>query len=467
MNTVNRNHAIVIGGSMAGLLAARVLSDHFNKITIIERDHLPDEAEHRAGVPQARHLHALLAKGQRLLEDFFPGFADDMNATGAPSGEWGESNAVNTTGGWTQRFHSGIFTNLTGRVSLEWIVRRRVGQIPNIRFMQEMDVSGLIATANRTRITGVSVTSRADQSSSNLFADLIVDASGRRSQAPEWLVALGYNAPEETIINAFCGYASRWYKRPANPRFDWKAVAIQPRAKAKLYRGGGFLEVEDGQWVVTILGANKDYPPTDDEGFLNFARSLADPMIYDMIKDAEPISPIYGYRRLENRMRHYERLSRRPENFIVTGDAACAFNPIYGQGMTAAALEAVELDKLLRHFQGSHLTGFAAQFQRKLAKVTSGPWLMATAEDLRYPDVEGDKPGLMTRFIHRYFDLVAYTMPYDNVVTKAFFEAMNLLKSPTASMMAPNVVFRVLRHSLRRQRQLQSTQMNRTVSVQS
>jgi hypothetical protein len=223
---------------------------------------------------------------------------------------------------------------------------------------------------------------------------------------------------------------------------------VQTRFKEGLYRGGGLLAVEGNRWVVTLLGANGDYPPTDAAGFIEFARSLATPAIYEAIKDAKPISPIYGYRRLENRMRHYERLARRPENFIVMGDAAIALNPIYGQGMTVAGLETLELQKLLRRYDMRHLDGFAAAFQKRLPKVTADAWIMATGEDRRYPDVEGPKPDFITRFSNQYFDWLSMAMPHDNAVTMAFFEAMCLLKPAKRAVLHPRVVLGVMWHNL-------------------
>ncbi|MEO8609448.1 MAG: FAD-dependent monooxygenase [Chloroflexota bacterium] len=454
MNT-NPSNAIIIGGSIAGLLAARVLSDHFDHITVIERDRLPDEGAYRSGVPQARHLHTLLIRGQRIMDNLFPGFTNDLVEAGAPAAVWGRDNRFYTSGGWTQVFDSGLISNVCSRAELEWLVRRRVYAISTIQFLTERDVLGLIANDNHSVVTGVQIESRIDHSTETLFADLVVDASGRSSKTPEWLAELGYQRPAETVINAHNGYATRWYERPQG-EFPL-AVGIQPRPAEKNYRGGAVLEVEGGRWAVTLLGANADYPPTTEAEFMDYAKSLPSPAIYNMIKDAKPISAIVGYRRLENRQRHYERMARRPENFIVMGDAACALNPIYGQGMTKAALEAEALGQMMskwlplalreRGLSGEGLVGFAAAFQKRSAKIASEPWLMAASEDLRYPNVEGSKPDLTIRFSQKYFDLVARAMPYDNAVTTSFFESMTLLRPPT-SMMRPAILVRVLRHAL-------------------
>jgi hypothetical protein len=271
----------------------------------------------------------------------------------------------------------------------------------------------------------------------------VVDASGRNSHAPEWLESLGYDKPQESEVNSFLGYATRWYKRPADFPRDYKGLNITAQAP-HMPRGGVFLEVENGQWIVTLAGVNKDYPPTDEAGFLKFAASLASPALYEAIKNAEPISAIYGYQRTANRWRHFERLIRWPEQFIVMGDAACAFNPVYGQGMTAGALEALALQDLIAAWKRPDLTNFAQTFQRKLAKVAEIPWIMATGEDLRYPGTIGGQPGIRDRIIHRYFDALFRVIPANPDVLDAFFQVMNLLKPP-ASLFQPKILFKVLK----------------------
>ncbi|MBC7869536.1 MAG: FAD-dependent monooxygenase, partial [Chitinophagaceae bacterium] len=148
--TTNTTHAIVIGGSMAGLLTARVLSDHFNRVTIIERDQLPQSADFRGGVPQARHLHTLLVKGQRIMEDLFPGFNEDMLSEGAVPMTWGKDTHFVTTGGYVKHFESTIKSNSFARASLEWLVRRRVSAISTIDFLPETQVERLLTNEDRS-----------------------------------------------------------------------------------------------------------------------------------------------------------------------------------------------------------------------------------------------------------------------------------------------------------------------------
>jgi 2-polyprenyl-6-methoxyphenol hydroxylase-like FAD-dependent oxidoreductase len=439
--------AVVIGGSIAGLLAARVLANHFERVTIVERDHLPEDPTIRNGVPQAHHLHVLLARGHAILEALFPGLDAALDKAGAPLIEWGYDTSGLGRGGWMPRFHSGIKTRSVSRALLEWTVRQRLAQDYPIEFLAETQVKNLIASEDKTTIIGLELQQRGGtRETTRLMADLMVDASGRTSHTPEWLVDLGYEKPAETHVNSFLGYSTRWFKRPDGFPAGRKGVIISNQPPDGL-RAGGFWEVEGDKIVVTVVGINKDYPPTDEAGFLEFTRTLPDSTVYDTIKDAEPISDIYGYQRTNNQIRHYERLTRWPERFIVLGDAACAFNPVYGQGMTTGALGALELDGCLTEQHGN-LSGIGMRFQKRLAKATSIPWLMATGEDLRYPLTEGQRPGFATRLVQKYIDQVQVVMPHDTAVATTFFEVTNLLKPPTA-LFQPSIIIKTLRMILR------------------
>jgi 2-polyprenyl-6-methoxyphenol hydroxylase-like FAD-dependent oxidoreductase len=441
------SHAVVIGASMAGLLAARILSEHFDRVTLIDRDKLPDEPDFRGSVPQARHIHALLAQGQQIMEDLFPGLANDFIAMGAPRIVWGRDTASLTPGGWVKRFDSGLESNIVTRIRLEWQVRQYVAALKNVNFLTHRDVQSLIASDDGMSVIGLKVQSRGHKSTQTLYADLIVDASGRESKTPEWLQQIGYDAPEQTVINAYLGYATRWYEAPADFTYDWKSLTLLTRPNEGILRGGGIFQVEGNCWITTLVGMSKDYPPTDEEGFLAFARSLSSPTLYEAIKSATPISPIYGYRRTENRWRHYERLARFPERLIVMGDAFCSFNPVYGQGMTIAALEARELAAMLKQRGRHNLAGLSSQFQKRLPKVVENAWLMATGEDLRYPATEGNRPGKFARFIQKYIDRVLTILPYDNHAALTFLQVMNLTRPPTA-LLHPRILFTVLHYYL-------------------
>lgn len=430
---VNDNdHALVIGGSIAGLLAARVLLDYFNKVTIVERDRLPAQPLPRPGVPQSYQLHGLLSKGNQILEKLFPGFSQDLVNAGSQKIDLTADFCWLTSGGWSPRFVSDITTHACTRHLLEFQLRERLLDDGRVKFCQGSQVTGLLANSDHTVVTGVRLQDDNAQEI-EVLAQLIVDASGRNSKSPKWLQQLGYQPPQETVVNAFLGYATRLYQNLSS-NVDYKVLYVMPKAP-DYPRGGMIYPVEGDRWLVGLVGVGRDYPPTDEEGFKEFARSLRTPEVYEAIKSAQPLSPVYGYQRTENCWHHYERMLRRPENFIALGDAFCAFNPVYGQGMTTAALSALTLDECLQQHQtgsSKDLTGLAQRFQTKLAKVNSVPWLMATNEDFRWPKTEGGKPDFMTRLLHSYLDKVLLTISSSPELYKVFLEVAHMLKTPNA-----------------------------------
>ena len=452
------SHAVVTGGSLAGMLAARVLSDHFERVTVIERDKLPDEPTPRKGVPQARHLHVMMARGQLIVEQFFPGLRDEMIAAGAPVLDMAEDAAWLTPAGWGLRYSSGLKLLTFTRGMLDWKVRQRLAAFPNVRFIEEAETTRLLPNADDSGVGGVGIRFRNRTNGSTVpeqlhYADLVVDASGRGSRAPQWLEGLGYDTPAETVINSFRGYASRFYQPPANVSADWKGIFIQA-APPERTRGGLLFPVEGNRWMVTLIGGGREYPPADEAGFRDFARSLASPMIHDALDGAVPLTPIHTYRATENRLRHFDRLSRWPENFVVLGDATCAFNPVYGQGMTIAALGALTLDGALRELRELRrgdtrsLAGMSRRFQKRLAKVNRAPWLLATGEDFRYHETVGGSPTLTTRLMHRYMEQVMRLSIENRHVRQRFLEIFNMLRPPSA-LFHPRVVWEVVKLSLR------------------
>jgi 2-polyprenyl-6-methoxyphenol hydroxylase-like FAD-dependent oxidoreductase len=438
-------HALVIGGSMAGLLAARVLADHVGRVTIVERDNFPEGPEFRKGVPQSRHTHVLMTRGRQILERLFPGLEDSLLEAGAVLIDSAEDLALLWPAGFAPRFRSGIPFLQSSRELLEFAARERVASVPNIRFLQKTDVTGLVPATQGEAVAGATVRSRGSGRGADeeILADLVVDASGRNSDASRWLEELGYDAPEETVVDAHLGYASRIYERTEGDARDWKALLVQA-APPDVTRGGVLYPIEGGRWIAGLDGVGGDYPPTDEEGFMQFARSLRIPMLYEAIKEAKPLSPIRGYRATKNVRRHYEKLSRQPHNFVVTGDAACAFNPVYGQGMTTAAIGAETLGETLREQDPAGLSG---RFQRRLAKTTSAAWLLATGEDLRVRGVEGPPPDAATRLTNPYMDRVVELSLKDPAIYRTLLEVFHMTKPPTA-MFGPSIAAKVLREAL-------------------
>ena len=442
--TAARSHAVVIGEGMAGLLAGRVLADHFDCVTILERDRLPGAPAPRKGAPQSRHIHVLLDRGRGILERFFPGLAAELRNAGVRLMDVDEDFIWLTPAGWSPRFHSGLEVPACSRELLEWTIRQRLKAHDGVRIIEGVEVTDLVANGDNTAVVGVTTHRRGvtdaqtaaaeDPHETRLDANLVVDASGRGSNATEWLTRLGYSAPEESMVNASLGYASRLYRRPAATSFPWECVYIQV-APPDRTRGGVIFPIEGDRWIVTLGGGGGDHPPTDEAGFHAFMASLPSPVILESVREAEPITPIFGYRATENRWRHYERLARRPEGLLVLGDSACTFNPVYGQGMTTAALGALTLkdclDRQARKRPSGDLSGLAERFQRALAKVNATPWLLSTSEDQRYPSVVGVRPTRATRWMHWYLDRLVRRSTGDADLRRRLLEVFHLQKAPS------------------------------------
>jgi len=438
-------HAVVLGGSLAGLLAARVLSDHFERVTLIERDAYPETTATRKGIPQANHVHGLLVRGRQILEELFPGVQDEMIAAGAPVVDIANEIAWFTPAGWGVRFPSELMVLAFTRPLLDLHVRRRLAENPRVKLLDNTDVVRLIPDSKTNRLGGVLICPRAAETdrrvARELHADLVLDATGRASRAPRWLEDLGYKPPEEIVIDAHLAYASRLYRIPENFAGDWHCAYVQA-APPDQKRGAILFKVEDNRWLVTLLGRAGNTPPDDESGFLEFARSLRESIIFDAIRIAEPLTPIKTHRATQNRLRRYERAPGLPENFLLLGDAVCAFNPVYGQGMTTAALGAMALRQCLREANGNS-SQLSRRFQKRLAKINAAPWLLATGEDYRYRETVGGAPSLMTRFMHRYMDHVVQLATHSVPVRKVLLLAFNMLVPPSA-LFQPRVFFRVL-----------------------
>jgi 2-polyprenyl-6-methoxyphenol hydroxylase-like FAD-dependent oxidoreductase len=438
-------HAIVVGASMSGLIAARVLSDHFARVTLIERDRLPVGFAPRKGVPQGRHVHGLLARGQRILQDLFPGLVEDLIADGAVQGDICLDTLFFQYGGYKTRFESGHRGLLMSRPLIEGRVRRRVLGLVNVTLVEECDVLALTATDDRLRVTGVTMHRRGtDSSVEKLPADLVVDAGGRGAHAGSWLEALGFPRAPEEKIEIGVGYTTRLYRRRPGDLPVAKAVIVAPTPPHER-RLGVLFPIEGDRWMASLGGWLGEHAPADEAGFLAFAESLPVPDISTVIQRAEPVSDFSVHKFPSNLRRHYERLRRVPNGFLAIGDALCSFNPIYGQGMTACALEAVVLDECLRAPRDARAS-LPLRFYHRVAKIIDIPWQSAAGADFAYRGVEGVKaPG--TDLINWYVAHVQRAVIHDRVVYAAFLEVMNLLKPPT-SLFHPRVLWRVLGSTL-------------------
>jgi 2-polyprenyl-6-methoxyphenol hydroxylase-like FAD-dependent oxidoreductase len=434
------DHAVVLGASMAGLLAARVLTDAYGQVTVLDRDQLPQIGTHRRGVPHGRHVHALLARGQQALEELFPGLTAELVAHGAPAGDPLANGRWYLNGHRLRQAPTGMVALCASRPFLEGHVRTRVQALPNVRFLDSCDIVGLATTPDGRRVTGARVLRRADGSAEEVLgADLVVDATGRGSRTPLCLQALGYPRPETEQVRIGLGYATRTYRLPADALGGDLGALHAPTPEHP--RGAAFLRLEGDRWMVTLVGILGDYPPTDDEDFLAFARSLRFPDIYQAIRDATPLDDPVGFRFPASVRHRYERLARFPDGLLVVGDAVCSFNPIYGQGMSVAAAEALALR---RHLQQGAVPQ-PRRFFGDLARVVDVPWDIAVGADLVFPGVLGRRT-VKVRLVNAYLARLHAAAAHDARLAAAFLQVAGLV-APPESLLRPGILLRVLRQA--------------------
>jgi len=437
------DRAVVLGASMAGLLAARVLTATYAQVTVIDRDELPEAPTHRRGVPHGRHLHALAARGQQILEELFPGLTAELVAHGAPAGNLLADARLYLSGHQLRQADSGLVLLCASRPLLESCVRARVRALPDVVFLDRCDVVGLATTPDGRRATGVRVLRRADGSAEELLgADLVVDASGRGSRTPAWLEALGYPRPNKEQVRIGLGYATRTYR--LSPDAADGDLAILDAATPEHPRTGALQALEGDRWMLTLAGILGDHPPTDPDDFLDFARSLRFPDIYEAVRDAEPLDDPVGFRFPASVRHRYERLTGFPAGFLVVGDAVASFNPIYGQGMSVAAMEALTLRRHLE--RGSEPQ--AGRWFRDLARVVDVPWDMAAGGDLAFPGVQGHRT-LKVRLASAYLARLHAVAAHDDRLATAFIRVAGLVATPQ-SLLRPGVVLPVLWNGLTR-----------------
>jgi len=427
--------AVVIGASMGGLLAARALTEFYDAVTVIERDELPAGCGPRKGVPQARHGHGLLAKGREVLEQFFPGFTKEMVAQGASAGDLLDRCLWFNHGVYLKSAPSGMIGLALSRPMLEDGVRRRLAQLRNVRIRERCDVLEVAYDGGRRRVAVRVRGAGCAKEGETIAADLVVDASGRGSRSPDWLRAMGYASPAEEEIAVDVWYTTRQYRR--RPEQLGGRIAVVMAACHPDWRGGALIAQEGDRWILSLGGYLGDRAPQDDAGFLNYVRSLQRPEIFDVIRDAEPLNEPTLYHFKANLRHRYERSPAFPEGFLVFRDALCSFNPVYGQGMTVACLEAAALRACLA--RGSQAIGL--RFFRAAAQVVDTPWQIAVGSDLQHPKVAGKRTA-PTRFVNWYVGKLYRAAEHDEVLAKSFLEVANLMNKPEA-LLRPQIMRRV------------------------
>lgn len=393
---------LVLGGGLAGTLAAVALAEHCDEVVIVERDRMPSGPVPRKGVPQGRHVHNLMSAGARAIDDLLPGAIDALVAAGGQRIDVPRRLVGIAFGAWNHRFPSTQTFVSASRPLLDFVVRQRALAGGRIEFVEGADVIGL--TGGADKVTGAVVRDRETRRERELTGDFVVDAMGRSSGTPGWLTELGLPAVPEERFGAGIAYASRTFRAPAGttPEFPVINVAAEPKTD-RYSRGGVLMPIEDGKWMVTFGGLPGGEPPTDEDGFMAFARDLSHPLLADLMAAAEPLGPVAGHRTPDNRRLRYDTVRPWPEGFVVVGDAASAFNPVYGHGMTVAARNALSIRNGLRRHGA--VAGTARIIQ---ASVTSGgldAWQLAVGQDTRsLLQLKGETPDLKSRLLFAYTD---------------------------------------------------------------
>lgn len=430
--------AVVVGASVAGLLAARVLADTYASVVVLDRDQMPMADEPRRGVPQGAHVHALQPRGQQILSDLFPGITQDMVLAGARYGDTAADAHWFVDGEPLPRTRSGLVTVLSSRPFLERHLRARVGSLPHVRLVTECDVTGLVAVAGR--VAGVRVSQREAGSAEVIDADLVVDAAGRGSRLPVWLTELGCRRVPEERLRISLGYVTRRYRIRSGARYDGKMIMVL--ASPGQPRGAICGMVEADVFMVTLSGMIGDHPPTDPEGFAAFAKSLPTPSVFEIIQDANPLDEPVAHRFPASLRRRYDLIDNLPANVLPIGDGVCSLNPTYAQGMSVAALGAVVL--------GRHLAAGGPdprRFVHDLVRDAIGPsWHAMKLRDLGFLGGR-HSPRQHLELVHwRRVQQAAVRDPW---VASAFLRVIALV-DPLATLLRPRMFARTLRYSHRR-----------------
>ncbi|MET9296460.1 FAD-dependent monooxygenase [Streptomyces sp. NPDC003077] len=437
--------AVIVGGGLAGMLAAAALHEAVDTITILERDELPADAAPRKGLPQARHAHLLWSGGARAMEDLLPGITDAWIAAGARRIPLPTGLVFLSPQGWFQRWEETHFTIACSRDLMDWAVRVRVRALPKVTVLTRTELLALSGSAQR--VTGVRYRT-AEGQEDTLPADLVVDAGGRGSRAPDLLARLGIPPVPEREVDSGLVYASRVFRAPAGTE-GFPVVYVQANAQeARPGRAATLVPIEGGRWLVTLSGTRGGEPSSANEAFAPFARAVRHPLVGELISHAEPLTDVVVTRSTVNRRRYFEKAERWPEGFVALGDAVASFNPVYGHGMSAAAQGALALRRLVAT-EGLGRAGLARRVQRALARPVSLAWNLSTGQDIFFPGVVGGSPTLADRVLSGYVARLQKTATGSSRVSKALTDVMTL-QAPLTTLVTPGLLWSAARGPLRR-----------------
>jgi 2-polyprenyl-6-methoxyphenol hydroxylase-like FAD-dependent oxidoreductase len=430
-----RGHAVVIGASMGGLAAAAALAHSFQRVTVLERDTLPEGPDNRRGVPQGKHAHGLQPGGLLALENLLPGITDELVSRGVPAGDLSLIGHWLVGGGLLARGAAGVTGIGVTRPFLEHHVRSRVAALPGVSILDGVEAQRPI-TDGRERVTGIEISPTGGGPTERISADLVLDATGKVSKLPQWLAELGYPLPTEERVHCKMAYLSRRYRlADADAMNGDLATIITPAATPHF---GVMIAQEDGSHIVTLGGLLDSGPARNDEDYLAFAANLPDPTIAVALAGATPLTELQPSHFPASCRRRYDKLRSFPAGLLALGDSIASFNPMYGQGMSVAALEAVALRDLLHRGPVDPRT-----YYKQAHRLEDVAWQISTAGDLRFDAVEGRRTPEM-RLINAYLDRLAGVARTDAVLAQAFLRVAGFI-DPPESLFRPSVVLRVLR----------------------
>ncbi|MEV6346868.1 NAD(P)/FAD-dependent oxidoreductase [Actinoplanes sp. NPDC051851] len=430
--------AVVIGAGIAGLTAAQVLSRRFSHVTVLDRDDLPDAPVPRRGVPQGAHPHLLLVSGLNALTTLFPGLDADLTAAGGLWFDSGTGLCVYRLGRRWPNAPTGVTLLSVSRPQLETVIRQRVAATPNVTIRDNVAVSGLIGDGDR--VTGV----RLDDGEV-LPTALVVDGTGRSARSDSWLGDLGWPAPARVEVKIGVAYATRIYRREPDQIPGWQGMIVLPTPPHETASGLA-IPIEGDRWLINVGGWHQERPPGDPASFEAAARALPDSGVYDVMSKSEPLSDIVTHGYPASRWRRFDELGRLPGGYAAVGDAFCSFNPIYGQGMTCAALEATALGDALDRHDGATGPDTIRDYYAAAARTIATPWQFAVGGDFGWPQTVGPRPrGVAVR--NWYARQIGYASQIDPEVNATFIAVQHLLESPDV-LMKPRFLAKVLRTRL-------------------
>ncbi len=433
-----RNHAVVIGAGIGGIAAAKVLSPHFSRVTVIEREELPQGPHLRKFIPQGQHINGLLVKGREALQTLFPEWEKAALGVGAVLADYGRDLNWITRSGKIRAFnYPGLESICCSRILLEWLIRTELLKLSNVTLLSPAFVEGLILTPDQGRVQGLRVRESSGEVS-EVKADLVIESCGKGSSLPVWLRQLGLGEVRLEIIDSTVVYASRRYRLKHPEKMGAKMLWIERNLPSQ--RSGVVLPIENGQHFVCLSGANDQVPPSDPEGFLGFAAQLQSPLLHDLLVESEPLGEICIYRGTANRQRYYDELKVWPEGLLALGDSLCAFNPFYGQGVSVAALQALALGQWLNN----HSVVNKAT-QTMMRSIAFPAWQSATVQDRRIMKEKSRRSASWSSRLMRYLGKQLLLGRSQSPLLAYVYLSLFNMKATPRLLLRPDILISLLR----------------------